>query len=505
MRGSSRRALAVELLRSGLFGPRSLASLAAAAARSGTSLVALVRFGAARGRAGAVVADEHERVALLELAEEADRLASLLAREHAVGPGRAVAILGANGVGFVRALLALSRLGARAVLLNPHLPVGQIVALLDRHHVALVLSPDGALDPAIGRSRHVCKPEALREAGGAAARLPRIVRGEIVVLTGGTTGLPKPARRATAPGGVLRLFLHLVAALQLDRRRAVHIAVPLFHGFGLAALIVALALGRSVHLRRRFDGGEASALILREEVDMLVATPTVLQRLLRADDARPPLACIVSGGASLPPAVLADARARCGDILFNLYGTSEAGLSALATPADLAAAPGTVGRPVWGARIRLRDPHGAPVAQGATGALFVRNRASIAPREWIATGDLGHRDRQGRLFLHGRADDMIVSGGENVHPGELETVLLAHPAVEEAIAVGVADIEFGQRLAAFVVLRRGCEVDASALSAWLRGRAARHLTPRTIDVRGALPLTGMGKVDRRALSRPPAG
>ncbi|MET0269561.1 MAG: acyl-CoA synthetase, partial [Sphingomonas sp.] len=181
----------------------------------------------------------------------------------------------------------------------------------------------------------------------------------------------------------------------------------------------------------------------------------------------------------------------------NLYGTSEAGLSVLATPEDLAAAPGTIGRPVWGADIALRGDGGT----GDDGELWVRNRASISRGGWIATGDLAHRDAAGRLFVRGRSDDMIVSGGENVGPWELEAVLAAHGDVAEAVAVGVADRAYGQRLVAFVVPHPGSRIDAGALRGWLAGRAARHQMPRDLLVRDALPLTAIGKVDRRALRR----
>ena len=487
-------------------GPRSLWALALALARSGTSLVALVRFGAARGLADAAVVDERERVRLRALAGQSEHLAGLLLRDHRIGRGEPVGILGVNSVGFVRALLAVSRLGARAVLLGPHLPAAQVAQLLDQHRIALVLSPDGVPDPVIGQGRRICVPdELLEQAHGDGPRLPRFVQSEIVVLTGGTTGLPKPARRAAAASGVLRLFLHLVAALRLHRRRAVLVAAPLFHGFGLAALIVTLALGRTVHLRRRFEADEAVALIRREDIDTLVVVPTLLRRLLRTDDASLPLACIVTGGAALPVEVAAQTRDRWGGILFNLYGTSEAGLSTLATPADLAAAPGTIGRAMWGAEVQVRDSDGALTHVGATGTLFVRNRASIAPRAWIATGDLARRDGQGRLFVCGRTDDTIVSGGENVHPYELEAVLLAHTGVEAAVAIGVADVDFGERLIAVVVPRTGCALRAADLSTWLRGRVARHLIPRAIVVRDTLPLTAIGKVDRRALSHDLAG
>ncbi len=492
-RSPSRRWIAARLLRSGLVSPGNVLAVVSAAARSGVNLVTLLRVGA-RVSPGGAIDDGRERVSYDALADQAEWIAAALHTEHGVGRGTPVAIAGPNGLGFVRALLAVSRLGARAVLLNPGLPSAQIERILDRHGISLLMATRTEI-AATGAILTIDPDEILRSWAGSSIRPPRGSSGEIVVLTGGTTGLPKPAARTVGPGSVLRLFLHLVAALRLEQRRAVFVAVPLFHGFGLSAMMVALALGRTVYLRPGFEAASAAALIEAERIDTLVVVPTMLRRLLAVTTSLDPLRCVVSGGASLDVDLFQDARARLGEVLFNLYGTSEAGLSVLANPADLAAAPGTIGRPIWGAEIRLGDED----ALGDDGVLRVRNAASTAHGGWISTGDLAHRDAAGRLFIRGRTDDMIVSGGENVAPWELETVLATHPQVAEAVAVGVADHEFGQRLVAIVVLHSGAGIEADALLGWLAGKVARHQIPRNLTVRDTLLLTAVGKVDRRAL------
>ncbi|WP_420138735.1 class I adenylate-forming enzyme family protein [Sphingomonas sp.] len=492
-RGADPRWIISRLFNSGLIRPGTLLALARAWRASGANLVALARFGASTAQPPPMLIDEQGSVSLAGLAEEAERLAAILWHAHQVAPGEPIGILGENSVALVRALLAASRLGARAILLNPHLPAAQLAQLLDRHGIRVILAAHytGGLAE-FGRT--VCDPDALRTShSGPQPPLPRMRAGEIVVLTGGTTGLPKAARRKAGATSVLRLFLHLIAALQLERRRSVFVAVPLFHGFGLAALIMALALGRTAYLRRRFDAPAVAALIESEAIDTVAVVPTMLQRLLPHLGQRRTLRCIVSGGAPLAPQLAGQVRAQYGDVLFNLYGTSEAGLSLLATPGDLAIAPGTIGRPVWGAAVAIRD------AADGIGALFIRNRASVSPGEWLGSGDLASRDSAGRLFLHGRVDDMILSGGENVSPWEVESILLTHPDIADVAAVGVPDPDYGQRLAVAVVAREGCRVEAAGLQDWLRPRIARHQVPRHIAVMPALPLTAIGKVDRKAL------
>lgn len=500
----SRRWILGRALRSGLLAPRSLVAFVMALWSSGPNLVALLRFGGARMMPGPMLIDDHARVSFTDLADQVEQLAGSLRQVHGVARKQPVAILGANSVMLVRCLFAVSRLGGRAILLNPHLPPDQIDQLLQRHGVDIVLAPQGSVNLPARAGRILCDPAVmLAQEGPKPGGLPRCGPGEIVVLTGGTTGLPKAAARAAGPPSVLRLFLHLLAALRLDERRALYVTVPLFHGFGLAGLIIAVALGRTIHLRERFDDAGAGEFIAEAGIDTILVVPTILQRLLRSGaTAALPLRCIVSGGAPLSPLQARETLDRFGEVLFNLYGTSEAGLSAIATPQDLAQEPSTIGRAAWGATMRITGVSGQPAARGEIGELFVRNRASIAPGTWIATGDLASRDGVGRLFLHGRTDDMIVSGGENVSPWEVESVLLRHPAVAEAVAIGVPDAEFGQRLIAIVVPRADDQVLPSGpeLAAWLGPRVARHQFPREIIVRDGLPLTGIGKVDRRALA-----
>lgn len=191
-------------------------------------------------------------------------------------------------------------------------------------------------------------------------------------------------------------------------------------------------------------------------------------------------------------------RERLGEVLFNLFGSSEAGVSIFATPADLAAAPATVGREIWGVRADILVDDGRPVERGRVGRLVIRNRAAIS-RRGIETGDLASRDAEGRLFIHGRADDMVISGGEKVHPWEVETVLMQHPEVAEAAVVGAPDAEFGQRLVAFVAPATGAVLASDRLDAWLADRLARYQRPRDIVVLDALPVTPVGKLDKRAL------
>jgi len=490
------------LAETGLISPGSVAAFAAAAAGSGVNLAALLGFAARRRKGAIALVDDGVSISFTDLAAQCDRMAAALRDAHGVRRGDVVGVLCRNGAGLVRAVFGASRLGARVTLLNPEMASPQLLALIQGRDIKLLIAEDGTRESVEGAACPVLLSNAVLEAAPASyRRLARVSGGELVVLTGGTTGAPKAARRKPSVRNFALLFVHLVTALGLDRHPSCYLAVPLFHGYGIAAYIVAVALGRTVYLVPKFRAPAACALIARERLEVVAVVPSMLQRLLAEPDADlSSLKCVITGGAALPAPLAVATRERLGDVLFNLFGTSEAGVAMFATPADLAAAPDTIGREIWGVHVTIRDDKDAALPTGQTGRLCVQSRAAVAQGAWIETGDVGFRDEAGRLFVRGRIDDMIVSGGENVNPWEVESVLLTHPEVKEAAAVGVPDPDFGQRLVAFVALRPGSTLTPEVLRAWLAERVARYQRPRAIEFRPELPLTAVGKINKRALA-----
>jgi acyl-CoA synthetase (AMP-forming)/AMP-acid ligase II len=332
-----------------------------------------------------------------------------------------------------------------------------------------------------------------------------------VVLTSGTTGTPKGARRPT-PGGFGPLA-SIVGRIPLRAGERMMIAGPLFHTWGLAGLQIALALRATVVLRRRFDAAEVSAAMIRERCSALIAVPVMLQALMDLPPGgHPELSVVAVSGSALPGGLADRFMDRYGDVLYNLYGSTEASWASIATPADLRAAPGTAGRPPHGTRVTVAGPDGRRLPPGETGRLFVGNEmlfegyTSGAGREvrdgLLATGDLGHVDAAGRVFVDGREDDMIVSGGENVFPAEVENLLADLPGIREVAVIGVPDETYGQRLAAYVVLRPGASVDADGVRDHVREFRARFCVPRDVIFLDALPRNATGKVLKRDLPRP---
>ncbi|HWO47059.1 MAG TPA: AMP-binding protein, partial [Solirubrobacterales bacterium] len=336
---------------------------------------------------------------------------------------------------------------------------------------------------------------------------------KFVILTSGTTGTPKGAQRSSPDG--LMAIASLIDKIPFRSRMTIAIAAPLFHSWGFFHFVMSLPTGSTMVLRRRFDPEETLKAAEQSRADVLAAVPVMIQRILSLPDevldrySLPSLQITSLSGSALPGELAIEWMDRFGDNVYNLYGSTEVAYATVATPEDLRAAPGTAGKPPRGTKICLFDENGKEVPQGEVGRIFVGNEMAFegytggGGKEIIdglySSGDVGHIDSEGRLFIDGRDDEMIVSGGENVFPREVEDLLADHDAVEEVAVIGVEDDEFGQRLKAFVVVRTGLEVSAGDLTAHVKANLASYKSPREIEFLEELPRNATGKVLKRDL------
>ena len=471
--------------------------------------------------------DEAGAISFSELRAQSDALAVALG-ERGVEEGSKVALLARNHRGLPIASVALAKLGADAIYLNTGFSGPQAVEVSEREGAAAVIADQefesvvaGVTmprylswvdDPATRPSGVPTIDELIDEAAGRVP--PKPSRGSrTVILTSGTTGTPKGASRGTenATGAALG-FLDRVP---LKVRDTTLIAAPGFHAWGAAHLASALLLASTVVLQRRFDPEAVLAGIEQHKVRTLVVVPVMLQRILALpEDVRrkydtSSLEVVASSGSALPGPLAQQWMDAFGDNLYNCYGSTEVAMAAIATPDDLRSAPGTAGKPPHGTTVALLDEAGHEVAPGETGRIFVGSDALFegytggGNKEVIdglmSTGDVGHFDTEGRLFVEGRADDMIVSGGENVYPAEIEDLLAAHPDIADVAVVGVADDQFGQRLAAFVVKRPGASITEADVKAAVKAGLANYKVPREVVFLDELPRNATGKILKRQL------
>jgi acyl-CoA synthetase (AMP-forming)/AMP-acid ligase II len=508
------------------------------------SLVALRRWGATpAGAYSGAAARYPDRLALIDERGglsfgQVHRRTSALAdelRKAGISEGDGVAIMCRNHRGFIEATVACSKLGAGALYLNTAFAGPQITDVLAREDPVAVIYDDefSALVSAgaAGRLRFV----AWRDPAGSSAQAPGgeaeptleeliargddseptppLEKGRVVILTSGTTGTPKGAARPQSDS--VEPAAALFSKIPLKARETTMIAAPMFHSWGYAHFLLSLPLLSTLVLRRKFDPEETLNAIAQHQASALVVVPVMLQRILELPPetiARYDVSClkaIAVSGSALPGELATRVMDTFGDVLYNLYGSTEVAWATIATPEDLRAAPGTAGRAPLGTVVKLLDEHGHEVAQGDVGRIFVANEFQFegytdgGGKEIIGgmmrTGDVGRLDADGRLFVEGRDDEMIVSGGENVFPREVEDLLADHEEIEEVAVVGVEDKEFGQRLKAFVVPRNGAHLTAQAIQDYVKENLARFKVPRDVVFVDELPRNATGKILKREL------
>jgi acyl-CoA synthetase (AMP-forming)/AMP-acid ligase II len=501
--------------------------------RWGTASAGAIAVAAARTPDQSALVDELGTLSYGELHRRANALASSLAA-HGIRPGDGVAIMCRNHRGFMDASIAVSRIGAHALYLNTMFAAPQLADVVAREGAKAIIYDEefaALVDHASSVStRFVAwrdRPDAdqgegatgdplledLIAVGDSAGVRPPEEPGRVVILTSGTTGTPKGARRSNAGLGSAAALL---SKIPLRARETTMIAAPLFHSWGLAHYTLGVPLSSTFVLRRRFDPEGTLRAVARHRATALVVVPVMLQRILELPEETldrhdtSSLRVIAVSGSALPGPLATRVMDRFGDVLYNLYGSTEVAWATIATPEDLRAAPGCAGRPPLGTIVKLYDKDDREVPAGQTGRIFVASgfpfegytggetKATIG--DLMSSGDVGHFDAAGRLFIDGRDDDMIISGGENLFPSEVEDLLASHPAVREVAVIGVDDEEWGQRLKAVVVLQEDASVTDDELKGYVKQNLAAFKVPRQVTFVDALPRNATGKVVKRNLA-----
>ncbi|AFL99608.1 MULTISPECIES: AMP-binding protein [Desulfitobacterium] len=501
------------LFKIGLFSPLRLYSFASALHKYGINIMALLSFAEkAYGKKIGLV-DDNETLTYKELYLQSKELSFILREKYQLRRGHKVGFICKNHASLVKAIFAVSQSGADIYLLNAEMSCSQFNNLLDQTDFHLLIydfesSPllegsaykkDKLLSyhedlPAINNLLNLSLPEN--------PKIKRSLTGKLVILTGGTTGNAKAAVHQPSLRNYLNPFVTLINRLKLVNYRTVYIATPIYHGYGIAVLLVFIILGKKVIIQKGFNVVKACHLIRKHQVEVVTVVPLMIYKMLKQNpEDLKSLACIVSGGAELNPRVVRETAEKLGDVLYNLYGTSEAGLNIIATPQDLRCSANTLGKKIKGVRLKIMDGNKNKVPVGSVGQFCIKNRWSMGNKSnpWIETGDLGYCDHQGYYFLCGRADDMVVSAGENVYPADLEQVLRDHPHIEEVAVIGIRDEGFGQRLKAFVLPEEGAGLTEEELLEWLRPRVARFQVPKEITFVQEMPYTSLGKLDKKLL------
>jgi acyl-CoA synthetase (AMP-forming)/AMP-acid ligase II len=449
------------------------------------------------------------------------------------GTPRSVGVMCRNHRGFVTAFVAASRVGADVVLLNTSFAGPALAEVVAREEIAAVVYDDeftATIDTALADRPDAIRILAWTDAADPAANsvdgmarahagqrpTPSTRKSKLILLTSGTTGTPKGANHSGGGPNELRAILSRVP---WRAEETTVVVAPMFHAWGFGQLVFCAIMACTVVTRRKFDPEATLELIDRHKATGLSVVPVMFDRIMDLPDeirkrySARSLRFATTSGSRMRPDVVLSFMDEFGDVIYNNYNATEAGMIATATPEDLRAAPDTAGKPVHGTEIRILDANMDDVAPGTIGCIYVHNSSQFDGYTsgdtksfhdgFMTSGDVGYLDQAGRLFVTGRDDEMIVSGGENVYPIEVEKVLVGHPDVAEAAVIGVDDEQYGQRLAAFVVLVGGATATGDGLKQHVRASLANYKVPKHLVQLDELPRNATGKILRRQLQEHP--
>ncbi|WP_059015408.1 long-chain-fatty-acid--CoA ligase FadD2 [Mycobacterium sp. M26] len=533
-RGAAELHYLQKLIESGAFGlepPQNLAGMVADIRRWG-EIGMVPALNARRTPNRVAIIDDEGSMTCKELDDAANAVANGLLAMGVKG-GDGVAILARNHRWFVIANYGAARVGARTIMLNTEFSGPQIREVSEREGARVIIYDDEYTEavklsePPLGKLRALgTNPDKVEPSGSTDETLAELIarsssapapkatkRSAIVILTSGTTGTPKGATRHTPPtlapiGGVL-------SSVPFRAGEVTSLPSPMFHALGYLHATIALTMGTTLVLHRRFKPATVLEDIPKHQVTAIVVVPVMLSRMLDAlekMETKPDLSSlriVFVSGSQLGAELATRAMKHLGPVIYNLYGSTEVALATIAGPADLQKNPATVGQVVRGTKIRILDDNGQELPQGEVGRIFVGNAFPFEGYTGggnkqiidglLSSGDVGYFDHNGLLYVSGRDDEMIVSGGENVFPAEVEDLINGHPDVVEATALGVDDPEWGARLRAFVVLKEEAETTEDAIKTYVREHLARYKVPREVVFLAELPRNPTGKILKREL------
>ncbi|SPM37165.1 Acyl-CoA synthetase (AMP-forming)/AMP-acid ligase II [Mycobacterium rhizamassiliense] len=502
--------------------------MAAAMRREGMGMTVGFAGAAQRCPDRPALIDELGTLTWRQLDERINALAAAL-QQLPSGQPKVIGIMCRNHRGFVEALVAANRIGSDVVLLNTSFAGPAMADVVNREGVdaaiydeeftetvdrALADKPDATRIVAWSDGPHELTVEKLIATHTGQQPQRTGDKGRMILLTSGTTGSPKGAKQSGGGAGIGTLKA-ILDRTPWRAEETIVIVAPMFHAWGFSQLIFAASMSCTIVTRRKFDPEATLELVDRHRATGLAVVPVMFDRIMDLpDDVRKrysgkSLRFAAASGSRMRPDVVTAFMDQFGDVIYNNYNATEAGMIATATPADLRAAPDTAGKPAGGTEIRIMDPEFNELPAGEVGTIYVRNdtqfdgytsgKTKDFHAGFMSSGDVGYLDDAGRLFVVGRDDEMIVSGGENVYPIEVEKILASHPEVAEAAVIGVADEQYGQRLAAFVVLEPGSSATGDGLKQHVRDNLANYKVPREISVLDELPRSSTGKIVRADL------
>lgn len=503
-RTAMNRTLLSRLVKLHIITPGGIYQLAKSFVKDGISLMALMRFSASCYPNRCAVVSNGKRLTYKEIYDQAYRLTRVLFTDNGLKAGMCVGLLCKNHIMTTLLLPALSRLGVNVKLMNTGMAQNKLNEFVKKNKIDLLIYDTELKDTLISDNLPCVTSETedlyqkIREKDRCHdLSIPHIKRGgNISVFTGGSSGKYKEASRRMSTYQFLPPLFALLNDLHIDEYDSVALPLPLYHGFGLATLIVSFLMGKRICLINHFDADEVLKIIAAEKIEVLPVVPAMLVRLWQTEDA-PSLMnsvrCIISGGDRLDKKWINFTNKQLGQVLYNLYGTTEAGFFMIASPEDLSRNEEvTIGKPIRGVKCKIKNTD-----SNGIGSLWVCSSWAMSSMKdkWQNTGDLVYRNSDGCYFYRGRTDNMVVCGGENVYPEEVERIINGHPEVLVSMVFPISDPLFGTVLNANVELIPNSSLPPDEIKSWLSTRLSRAEMPHHISIQ-PINISETGKMKR---------
>ena len=451
-------------------GPGRILRTAVSVGKYGFTLLALLD---AVKHSHAFVKDDSEKISYAELYVRSLQLAHLLHKKYGISSGSRVAITGINSTALVRSLFAVSGLGADIFLLNPNQKAAYFSTLITANRIDLIIGDTGLADELAGlKIPFFDHHQTIESIAYPPRSITKCKKGSITILTGGSTGMPRSEKRKVSAIRFIDPLVEIIDKLRLKDADTVFLSVPVFHGYGLSALLLSVFLGKSVRLTKKFDADKTRQILNEEKPDRWIIVPRMLQKVLDSGDLTSVhLKAVISGGDVLLPNTVEQLRQASNTEIYNLYGTSETGVCTIAADDELRKYPGTIGRMIRGINTKTDDK----------GQLIIKCAWSSDNRNgsYVATGDIVTQNAHGYYFYKGRIDDMMVIGGENVYPVELEDIMLKHPSIQWAKASSVVTDDI-TRIHADLVLQPESDFNETEFIRWLSGLVPGYMIPKSV-------------------------
>lgn len=452
-----------------------------AIARHGFNLMALLDAAQRQGNRHFVF-DDYRSISYKDLYIQSKATAAYLCKNYNITERSKIGIAGVNSIAFTIALFASSGLGADVYLINPKQKKDYFDDIITDHKLDLILA-DEEVFRIIDKNKAPCIPlsDSLQVHGKLISFRFKFRKSKITVLSSGSSGKPKAEKRTTSVSGYLFPLLQLIQKLPLKRMNSILISVPIFHGYGLAAFLLGIFMRKEIRLAGTFSTETASLTLHTHAIDCWVVVPLMLQKVVMANGLRDTsLKTIISGGDALPQSTVSFINDKTTIRLYNLFGTSETGICTLALPVDLRKNPETIGKTLMGIKTKIVDDNGLLLENSGKGALLVKSRWASTTRSgtYTATGDVVSKNREGYYFYWGRKDDMMIIGGENIYPVEIESVIYKFPEIIWVKVNSYDDSGF-KRIAANLVVNNET-FDINKFRKWLKEHLPSHMMPSSI-------------------------